>query len=285
MTMLIGLNFGIFIFFHHATISSTVKIRNFFQISCTLTSLPLALLMNLQQQTPVFARASDELSYRYIAEGIKSFKNNNIQESIFYFDKAAAENPSVANHLWQRGISLYYSFDYKGCLQQFLQDIPFNSNDTEEVVWSILCAARLDASTFNSPMNPLDIRLSNELKQLILKNSRIEDDSRPIMRNVQSLFINSPYVHDIDNYNTGSSDAFNQAYEHLNSIKDDIIGGSDYFYANLYLSLYEQMSGDLSKSSYYAELAARSVYAKSKFGRDYMVAVARENNISLQNSK
>ena len=51
-----------------------------------------------------------------IQQGMSSFRNNDIQESLNWFEKSTHQYPLISNQLWQKGISQYFVGDYKGLL-------------------------------------------------------------------------------------------------------------------------------------------------------------------------
>ena len=79
----------------------------------------------------------------YISRGMQRFRENKVAESIEDFDRAAALQPQAAPHLWQRGISYYYTGEYLKGRQQFEIHKAVNPHDVENATWHFICVARL----------------------------------------------------------------------------------------------------------------------------------------------
>ena len=281
--------------------------------------------------------ADSREAYKYLYQGMNEFKTNKVEDSINSFKQAELEYQPISKKLWQKGISQYYVKDYNGCFNQFVKDIPSNPNDTEEVVWAIMRSYGMNDLTTPSTIDPTvnigteskghySDSLKAEINKLIFQYTRIEDDPRPIMRVVQALFVNTfnlptslpPHADTTDTvtkpvYDTSTTTttttaqrAVNEALEALQSLANSdnkATSPSDYFYANLYLSLYYSqftLNGKDSNSPtpsttassiqrdrdeylklaiMYGDRAAESPYAVR--GRDYMTAVARVNRDRL----
>jgi lipoprotein NlpI len=73
------------------------------------------------------------------------FLHGRITESVEKFDRAAAQGPSVAPYLWQRGIALYYAGRYADCRRQFESHRTVNPDDVENAAWHFLCVARAES--------------------------------------------------------------------------------------------------------------------------------------------
>ena len=174
-----------------------------------------------------------------------------LQESSNSFNQIAKSRPELIPILWQRGISLYFTSDYDECQSQFEGDVALNPNDTEEIIWSVLCSAK-DGSISNLEKAQ---KTMLELKQ---------PDRRPVMRNVLQLFKQSP--------NSDKSEStLNILLEDGNKDPD----GSAYFYSRLYASLYKLAAGDKKTALLYInDSLENSPYAKRFQKKDYMVAVA-----------
>ena len=213
------------------------------------------------------AQDSSALSAQYVRNGMTSFQGGNVQESLEWFKKSEIEYPPIKNYLWQKGISQYFDGDYSNCLNQFLQDIPYNPNDTEEAIWSVMCVSRLSTDNIQTERSKVTNMLANYGKDF-------QNDRRQIMRTVGSLFFSI-----LDNNDT--NDIANQ--EKLKLIADNLqynqMNPKDYFYSSLYLSLYEDVSGHHEDAIRYAKQSVDSIYAKTS--NDYMIAVAKVNYLKL----
>jgi tetratricopeptide (TPR) repeat protein len=231
-------------------------------------------------------------AYNYLNKGVASFRDLHVKESISWFDKAEQAYPEIGNRLWQRGIAQYLNGDYNKCYSQFTRDISLNAKDTEEAVWSIMCAYKQDSLT--DSLSPDDVvtkhkALIPKALQLIAKESRTDQDSRPIMRQVYSLFTDAASASllaqsgnddDIRSSSSKSTASVNINANVLESISaqqssspEGTFSSSAYFYANLYLSLYNDMIGDSTGVKKYVEKALQTQYASSS--NDYMISVAK----------
>lgn len=99
-----------------------------------LTSLFLLGLL-----TPLSAQDTPKALF---AEGVKAFFAAKPQESVAAFDKLIALQPEVKPQLWQRGLSLYYTGDFKAGREQFEVHQTVNGNDVENAAWHFLCIAK-----------------------------------------------------------------------------------------------------------------------------------------------
>jgi lipoprotein NlpI len=61
------------------------------------------------------------------------------------FDRVAALAPDLAPQLWQRGIALYYVGRYDDCRKQFESHRRVNPDDVENPAWHFLCVARAES--------------------------------------------------------------------------------------------------------------------------------------------
>jgi lipoprotein NlpI len=73
------------------------------------------------------------------------FRAGRIAESVNGFDRLAAIDPDLAPHLWQRGIALYYAGRYQDCRAQFESHRTVNPDDVENAAWHFLCVARAES--------------------------------------------------------------------------------------------------------------------------------------------
>lgn len=80
-----------------------------------------------------------------VSQGMQTFREGNIKESIELFDRAdrAVPDGSFRPFLWQRGISYYYADQFQEGSEQFRFDVKVNPLDVEEIVWDIACLSRL----------------------------------------------------------------------------------------------------------------------------------------------
>ena len=73
---------------------------------------------------------------------IDDFLAGRVAESVAGFDRVAALAPEVMPQLWQRGIALYYVGRYDDCRRQFEAHRSVNPDDVENPAWHFLCVAR-----------------------------------------------------------------------------------------------------------------------------------------------
>jgi len=76
---------------------------------------------------------------------MRDFAAGRIAESVAGFDAVAQADPSSAPYLWQRGIALYYAGRFADCRDQFVSHRTVNPADVENAAWHFLCAARADS--------------------------------------------------------------------------------------------------------------------------------------------
>lgn len=76
---------------------------------------------------------------------IDDFLAGRIAQSVTGFDRVAALAPDAAPQLWQRGIALYYVGRYADCRKQFESHRTVNPNDVENPAWHFLCVAHQES--------------------------------------------------------------------------------------------------------------------------------------------
>ncbi len=77
-------------------------------------------------------------------QGVKSFFEAKPKESVAAFDELIRLEPSAKPQLWQRGLALYYTGDYKAGREQFEVHQTVNTADVENAAWHFICVARQD---------------------------------------------------------------------------------------------------------------------------------------------
>jgi hypothetical protein len=121
----------------------------------------------------------------------------------------------------------------------------------------------------------------SKVMNILQKYANLQNDGRPIMRTIGSLFLSV-----LENNNNNNNGQINK--EKLQLITDNIsfakLQPKDYFYASLYLSFYEALSGHNDVALIYAKQSVNSLYAKTIMNQDYMVAVAQINLLKLSES-
>ena len=87
-------------------------------------------------------REPNNLRYQLLLGDI-SFAAGKIDESIAAYDAAIRIEPTIEPRLWQRGLALYYADRFADGVRQFETHQTVNSQDVENAVWHLLCAARV----------------------------------------------------------------------------------------------------------------------------------------------
>jgi lipoprotein NlpI len=77
-------------------------------------------------------------------EGVDAFYAAKPKESVAAFDKLIALAPEAKPQLWQRGLSLYYTGDFKAGREQFETHQTVNTADVENAAWHFICVARAE---------------------------------------------------------------------------------------------------------------------------------------------
>eukprot|EP01041_Mallomonas_annulata_P000912 gene912-1773_t len=194
---------------------------------------------------PVEIAHSYENPTPYVQQGMSYFRQGDISASLKSFDTAIDKYPQIGEYLWQRGISLYYNGNFKECSTQFQIDIKKNPQDTEEIIWNLLCESQILRSSANNVY----------IKDKILKLP--SPDPRPIMKTVYDVF-------------RGNLDAIE--LQKIGDISGTI--SSNYFYSRLYLSLYYMnIESNIPLAQKYIQQALQGEYAS--YSNDYMISVAK----------
>jgi lipoprotein NlpI len=170
--------------------------------------------------------------------GELNFKAGHFKESVADFDRVIELAPRQAAHHWQRGISLYYANRFADGRKQFELHQTVNPNDVENAAWHFLCAAR-------------EVGVTNA-RAAMLKSGL---DARIPMQEIDELY-----------RGTGSVERVLKAAQSAPSASSR----NALFYARLYLGLYFDVLGDVSKAREHIGKAAE------EFNSDhYMGEVAR----------
>lgn len=151
------------------------------------------------------------------------------------FDRVVELAPDQEPYLWQRGISQYYAGDDTACLRQFERHRTVNPNDVENAVWHFLCLARKDGI--------------DEARAGMLP---VGPDPRAPMGTIYRMFAGEASVEDV-----------RESASRAGSPSAD-------FYADLYIGLYLEASGQTNDALTHVRAAAE---AADRFG--YMGDVAR----------
>jgi lipoprotein NlpI len=166
-------------------------------------------------------RSPDEDRYHFL-RGEIAFASGDMDASVAAFDEAIRLNPTLEPRLWQRGLALYYAYRFAEGVEQFETHQTVNSQDVENAVWHLLCAARLTD-------------LTEARKNLI----RIERDGRVPMAQIYQMFAGSMEPKDVLSAANQRSPgpATGSSRHHL-----------QLYYAHLYIGLYQELLGDKEAS-------------------------------------
>lgn len=182
-------------------------------------------------------------------KGCWNFREGNIAESKREFDRYIERVPARAKSQWERGITCYYAKDYKGGAQQFVDYQSYHDNDVENAVWRYLCQVKFDGKA--------------KSQKAILP---IKNDTRIPMMEIYRLFRGESTPDKVLAQLKAERSTGPQA-RHQN------------FDAHLYLALFHESEGDLTKAKQHIDEAVK------QFKRgDYMwaVAVAHQQHIKAQ---
>jgi lipoprotein NlpI len=166
---------------------------------------------------------------------IADFERGRIDQSVSAFDQLVAAVPRAMPQLWQRGIALYYVGRYDDCRKQFEAHRTVNPDDVENAAWHFLCVARGESPA--------------QARAALLPVGR---DVRVPMREVYELYKGTMTPEQV--LRAAGSDP----------------GGQ--FYANLYVGLYSEATGDASRGRVQLEAAASDRF---QWVGGYMHIVAR----------
>jgi lipoprotein NlpI len=169
-----------------------------------------------------------------LENGIDAFLAGRVEESVVLFDRVAKQAPGLAPELWQRGIALYYVGRYRDCRAQFESHRTVNPNDVENPAWHFLCVARAE-----TPARALTALLP------------VGPDQRSPMREVYQMFQGT------------------LPPERVLAAAGDSLSAQ--FYAELYVGLYYEATGDPTRALEHLKLAASDRF---RIG-GYMHTVAR----------
>ena len=147
-----------------------------------------------------------------------------VADAVPVFDALVAAAPEYAPQLWQRGIALYFAGRYADCRAQFELHRTVNPNDVENAAWHFLCVARA--------ASPAAARAA------LLP---VGPDRRSPMREVYRMLEGTLTPAQV-----------------LAAGAGDLSGT---FFAELYVGLYFEATGDRAKSLQHLSLAASPQYA------------------------
>lgn len=105
--------------------------------------IALVSLLSLAAAPP--PQRSTESPRAVLDRAIDDFLAGRVKESVTGFDRVAALVPDAAPQLWQRGVALYYVGRYDDCRRQFESHRTVNPNDVENPAWHFLCVAHAES--------------------------------------------------------------------------------------------------------------------------------------------
>ena len=142
------------------------------------------------------AQESDLSPTELVQRGMRQFRERNLEDSITSFDRSAEIDPMIEPHLWQRGISYYYTKQFKEGQRQFELHQTVNPHDVENAAWHFICVARLNGlEVARKKILPIDVRRDKRIpmgeiyelyagratEATVLEAARKSDDQRAIM--------------------------------------------------------------------------------------------------------
>lgn len=163
----------------------------------------------------------------YYHRGRWHFQNGDAKNSVADFDKFLELAPQQTNSLWERGISLYYTGDYKEGAEQFVQYQSYHNADVENAVWRYFCQQKFDS------------------KQKCRKDMLpIEGDRRVGMMEIYRLF-------------KGESTPEKVMLEVEGARTKGATKRNDLMHAHLYLSMFYDANGEMEKAKEHIDLAVK----------------------------
>ncbi len=166
-------------------------------------------------------RLEPKASQAYQNRGSEHFMLGKFTESVADFDKFLELKPDQKAQHWQRGIACYFAGNFEAGRKQFELHQTVNTNDVENAVWHFLCVARLAG-------------VEKARAALI----SIKDDHRVPMMRVHDLFAGKATPEEVL-----------AATKKDNPPADEL--GHRQFYADLYLGLYFEATGDAQRTREY----------------------------------
>jgi lipoprotein NlpI len=168
-------------------------------------------------------------------KAVSDFERGRVVEAANEFDTVAKLVPNYAPQLWQRGIALYYAGRYKDCRAQFESHRTVNPADVENAAWHFLCVARQETP--------------EKARQALLP---VGPDARVPMTQVYEMFRGTKTPDDV-----------------LKAAGTQL---SAQFYAELYVGLYYEATGNKRLAQQHITAAAADRFAGAG---GYMHTVAK----------
>jgi lipoprotein NlpI len=190
-----------------------------------------------------FGAEADDAA-KLVSRGMQKLREGDVAGSLADFDRAAQLDPKLAPQLWQRGIADYYAGKFREGRRQFELHQTVNPDDVENAAWHFLCVARVDG-------------LAAARKSLLkIDTAR---DTRVPMAEIYDLFAGR-----------GSPQAVLRA-----AAADRDPNAA--MYANLYLGLYFEATGDNAQARDFIRKAAAAP-VQQNYMHDVAKVHARERH-------
>jgi lipoprotein NlpI len=161
-----------------------------------------------------------KLTEVYDQRGSEQFKLGNVREALADFDKYLELRPDRRPNHWRRGIALYELGRYEDGAKQFAAYENVDNNDVENAIWHYLCNAKV-------------VGAEKARTQLL----KIGLDRRVPLMTVYELFAGRAKPGDVLAAAGGGH-------------------GENMFFAHLYLGLYYESAGDLTRAKEHLSKAA-----------------------------
>jgi peptidyl-dipeptidase A len=170
------------------------------------------------------------------------FRTANVKQSVADFDAYVQAAPKVESSQWERGIAMYYAGQYQRGADQFKLYQTYHDNDVENSAWRFLCLAKAkDVATARENLLP------------------IRNDRRIPMMKIYALYRGEAQPDEVLKVAAMGADPAT-------------IAGQQ-FYAQLYVGLYYEATGDVKSARPLLKLAAES-HRKTMTVNRYMWSVA-----------
>jgi lipoprotein NlpI len=196
----------------------------------------------LQSAIPAL-RAEDKDADALFRDGILFFYDAKPKESVAAFNKVIELLPKAAPQLWQRGLSLYYTEEFKEGRKQFELHQTVNPHDVENAAWHFICVAKSDG-------------VEAARKALI----PIDGDPRVPMQQVYDLLAGK-----------GTEEAVMKAAEKGEAGSEEL--RNQLCYAHLYLGLYHEALGHADRAKEHMLKAAKDYKMDHYMGKTAQVHV------------
>lgn len=169
------------------------------------------------QSVQKLCKQKPKLMRYQLLNGEISFAAGEMDACVAAYDAAIEMDDSIEPRLWQRGLALYYADRFADGVKQFETHQTVNSQDVENAVWHLLCAARVaDLETARKKLIP------------------IQQDTRIPMAKIYEMFAGRAKPEDV----------IKEANKTSKQVKEGSMSHRlQQYYAHLYIGLYQEMLG------------------------------------------